>query len=458
MSNENIQSTSSSLASMSDSKIRIGSYWTALSSNGMNAIKYLLLDPEAGFIMMIVLFLFELVLVHLIIRFIPYTEIDYLAYMEQIWTIKNGERNYSKIEGGTGPLVYPAGHVLIYNWMEKITDGLENLKSGQNLFGYLYMATLMMQFCCFAILNLPPWCMVMGCLSKRLHSIYVLRLFNDCWTTFFIVFTVLLFLLSARYKNYYLCVTGSLTYAVAVSIKMNALLYLPGVLISVFLLSQGSLLVLLWSVFIMIGWQVYVAREYLAAYPLEYLTIAFNFGRKFMYKWSINWQIVSEDVFGNELFHKMLLLGHITILAFFIFTRYCPPSNGSWFQIAYSAFRQPLSKVLNIYPSPLYIAYTLLVTNFIGVLFSRSLHYQFLSWYHWTIPILIHWSCMPITCAIPWYILHEYCWNSYPPKSTASLLLHLLNATLLILIYLNRSLIDITLPQRPSQEEQTKED
>ena len=42
------------------------------------------------------------------------TEIDWRAYIDQVKTIEAGERNYLAIRGGTGPLVYPAGHVVLY--------------------------------------------------------------------------------------------------------------------------------------------------------------------------------------------------------------------------------------------------------------------------------------------------------------------------------------------------------
>ena len=40
-------------------------------------------------------------------------------------------------------------------------------------------------------------------------------------------------------------------------------------------------------------------------------------------------------------------------------------------------------------PSPEYIAYTLLVSNFIGIAFARTLHYQFYSWYFHAVPYLL---------------------------------------------------------------------
>ena len=316
-----------------------------------DAVQYLVFNPEANHIVMPLVVIAESIALKWIIANVDYTEIDYKAYMEQIWTVQDGERNYSLIEGGTGPLVYPAGHVMVYKWMHSITGGLDNLKAGQTVFRYLYLATMMLQMVCYVLLQLPPWCVVLASLSKRLHSIYVLRLFNDCFTTFFLVLTVLSLLLSARLQRRSLCLLASCTYTVALSIKMNALLYLPGVLLSVFQLTGGNLFQTVCCVAVMAGWQVYVARSFILGYALEYWGTAFNFGRQFMYKWSINWQFVEEEVFQDQLFQRLLLASHIVALAVFVGTRFFPYTQ----QIRDSlrALCHPFSRVLERYPRPL---------------------------------------------------------------------------------------------------------
>lgn len=60
-------------------------------------------------------------------------------------------------------------------------------------------------------------------LSKRIHSLYILRLFNDTITNLLINLAILLFLSS--YWN-----IASLFFSAGVGVKMNGLLYAPGVL------------------------------------------------------------------------------------------------------------------------------------------------------------------------------------------------------------------------------------
>jgi hypothetical protein len=49
----------------------------------------------------------------------PLHPIDYPTYLVQARQIRLGERDYAKIAGPTGPLVYPGGHVFIFTIFER---------------------------------------------------------------------------------------------------------------------------------------------------------------------------------------------------------------------------------------------------------------------------------------------------------------------------------------------------
>lgn len=431
-----------------------------------DAFNFVVFNPDGLLIVGPLMLLLESAALKVITKRVAYTEIDYKAYMEQIEMIKIDKCfDYSQIEGGTGPLVYPAGHVLIYKFMYWITSGMNNLYYGQVAFRYLYLSTLFLQLIIYNYLQLPPIFVVLASLSKRLHSIYVLRLFNDSFTTFFIVWTVLLFTagtrLPLRSSYRYLCaLLGSVTYSFAVSVKMNALLYLPAILLAIYLSCNGNLLKSSFCILSMVLWQVSVALPFLSTYPWEYLHCAFNFKRQFMFQWSINWQFIGEMGFQDSLFQKSLLLSQMLIIIMIIFVAY----PGRLLEDALQSLKHPMTDILlvhenstpdldNVVPvnhttndeelSNIYaeqqqklqkasIPLLLILTNFVGILFARSLHYQFLSWYHWTIPALLHWSQLNTVVCLVLFVLNEYCWNVYPPNPHSSALFVFVNSIILL--------------------------
>lgn len=85
----------------------------------------------------------------LIIRRIPYTEIDWKAYMEQIAQYRAGERDYENIKGGTGPLVYPAAHVYIYDLLYRLTSEGTDIFRAQCIFMVVYLAALSVVMACY---------------------------------------------------------------------------------------------------------------------------------------------------------------------------------------------------------------------------------------------------------------------------------------------------------------------
>jgi alpha-1,3-mannosyltransferase len=81
------------------------------------------------------------------------TEIDYTTYMTQISLYRDGERDYTRIIGPTGPLVYPAAHVYIYSALYYLTDAGKNILLAQGIFAVVYMAALGMVMACYREAN-----------------------------------------------------------------------------------------------------------------------------------------------------------------------------------------------------------------------------------------------------------------------------------------------------------------
>lgn len=60
--------------------------------------------------------------------------------------------------------------------------------------------------------------------------------------------------------------------------------------------------------------------------------------------------------------------------------------------------------------------------NFVGILFARSLHYQFYEWYFHSLPLLLWRSNMPggAPVRLALMLVVEYCWNVFPSTPTSS--------------------------------------
>lgn len=69
--------------------------------------------------------------------------------------------------------------------------------------------------------------------------------------------------------------------------------------------------------------------------------------------------------------------------------------------------------------------------NFIGVVCSRSLHYQFYIWYFHSLPYLSWFTEYHTSFKILILFLIEFCWNQYPSTNFSSILLHACHTILL---------------------------
>lgn len=71
------------------------------------------------------------------------------------------------------------------------------------------------------------------------------------------------------------------------------------------------------------------------------------------------------------------------------------------------------------------------LVNFIGVVCSRSLHYQFYVWYFHSLPYLSWFTDYHTSFKILILFVIEFCWNQYPSTNFSSFLLHACHVILL---------------------------
>ena len=251
-------------------------------------------------------------------------------------------------------------------------------------------------------------------LSKRLHSIFMLRCFNDCFAVFFLWLSILLF----QHRQW---AAGGLIYSWGLGVKMTLLLILPVVGIIIFFAKGviGTIVLGTW----MASLQVEIALPFLK-FPGAYCGRAFEFSRQFLFKWTVNWRFIGEDLFLSPVFSTTLLVLHASVLLTFIFTRWLPPTGKTLGGILQTTFGGgshgrnwgPLFKEF----TPKYILTTILTANVVGLLFARSLHYQFYSYLAWSTPYLL-WrgGLHPVFQYVLW-ALQEWAWNVFPSTPTSS--------------------------------------
>ena len=291
---------------------------------------------------------------------------------------------------------------------------------------------------------MPFYVLGMLMVSKRLHSIYVLRLFNDPIAMMF-MYAAILMMLYKRPR------WASLLYSLALSVKMNVLLFAPAVLLVLFQQASGSLASFLSYFIIICGSQAILAYPFLLHNPWSYASRSFDFSRVFEFKWTVNWRMVGEQVFLSNYFAKILML--LTVFAILIFAQY------KWTikrhrlpDILLSTLKERKIPKIPDFNSHQIVS-MLFTSNLIGIVFSRSLHYQFYSWYFWSVPYLI-WGSLALFEKQPlvrfaissvFVVCLEYCWNLYPSTPFSSSLLLILHFILLLAVWLSPNFTATTL-------------
>ncbi|KIK59804.1 glycosyltransferase family 58 protein [Collybiopsis luxurians FD-317 M1] len=371
----------------------------------------LLTNPKYFWILAVCVILGDAILSELIIRFIAYTEIDWETYMIQVQLYLKGERDYSKISGPTGPLVYPAGHVYIFRFLHDITDSGKDIRFAQHLYALLYVGSVALTCAIYGKAgNTPNWLLLILPLSKRLHSLYMLRLFNDCWSVVAVQAAILAF------QNE-MDDIGTVLFSVALSVKMSILLYLPALL--VILVKRHGIVYTFRKISNIIGMQAMLAYPFLQKDWRAYVNYAFDFSRVFLYQWTVNWRMIPEDIFLSKGWARGLLIGHLSVLVIFGLSRWCKKDGGVW-AVLNRAIRRPTLPAGIAPVTPNDVATFMFTSNLIGLVFARSLHYQFYSWYAQQVPFLVWRTKYPVFLRLLLVGTIEYAWNIYPSTTISS--------------------------------------
>ena len=269
-------------------------------------------------------------------------------------------------------------------------------------------------------------------LSYKMHSIYMLRMFNDSVAMLFMNLCILL-AIQNKWKG------SILLYSIALSIKMNILLYLPGLLLVV---NWGkNYRYTLSALVFIVCFQLIIAAPFLLTNPSGYFTMAFDFSRVFLFEQSAYWQFLPEEIFVSRRFHNTLLLLHVLSLLIFLFRKaVVGRSIKAWaaslnLPCSLSAFMHP-SQGLKLEPDSnlhLVIAYAMFTTNFIGIFFARSFHIQYYSWYMFSVPFILCYKSRSLL-KYSLFLLLEIGYKQHPPKIYSSCIILFLHICFLLIL------------------------
>lgn len=324
--------------------------------------------------------------------------------------------------------------------------------------------------------KVPPYALIIATFTSfRIHSIYVLRLFNDPVAVLLFFVSLNLFV-SSKWR------WGSLFFSLAVSVKMNILLYAPCLLVAY--LTNLSYIETILNLFICAFVQLILALPFLWGNPFSYIKGSFDLGRVFDHKWTVNFRFVPQHIFEHKYFHLGLLLLHVILLIVFLplLRRYL--SSYAKLNVVTKAFKSQveeerlqkkastrkqnlpkrdkaylettqnqrrsnskdsqdsfydekvklqarMSKIAQLFILPFFI------TNLIGIACARSIHYQFYSWYYHSLLYLAF--CTSYNKPIKFLLLGviEYSYKTYPSTNLSSVLLHVCHIILIYGVYQN---------------------
>jgi len=156
---------------------------------------------------------------------------------------------------------------------------------------------------------------------------------------------------------------------------------------------------------------------------LSYFSQAFQFNREFLYKWTVNWKMMSEEFFLSRVFSAALLGYHLAATLLFLNDRWLKPSSNNVVHFVRQYARhlpEAREKQISKRVTPTFVMEAVLGSMAVGLLFARSLHYQFFVYIAWATPFLL-WrtGLRPGMIYLVW-VIQEMGWLTYPSTAKSS--------------------------------------
>lgn len=341
--------------------------------------------------------------------------------------------DYLNLKGDTGPLVYPAGFVYIFEALRRATDDGKAIFRAQLIFSLLHALLL-----CVVLLGIYPHLdgLFLGLapltvLSRRVHSIFSLRLFND-GVAMLLAYAFVHQAARSRFTR------ASLLLTAAVSVKMNCILFAPGYAVVLLYFGGGGLPYVLRHATLCGLVQVALALPFLRANATGYISRSFDLGRVFFYEWTVNFKFLSPERFQSKELSLALLAATLVSWLLFGHFRWAREGGGLFrllrLPFGFAAAPSSSSKARRTRKmNPEFVVTCLFESNFVGIAFSRSMHYQFYAWYAHSLPYLLSKSgSVPVGLAV-WAAV-ELAFNVFPATPLSSLTLQLAHAVLLLVL------------------------
>ena len=131
----------------------------------------------------------------------------------------------------------------------------------------------------------------------------------------------------------------------------------------------------------------------------------------------MNWRFIGEKFFLSRTFSVSLLASHAILLAVFIAFRWVKPSGKSFVQFTHDIFH---GELLRAPITNSFILATILESLAIGLLYARSLHYQFFAYLAWASPFLLWEAGYHPAMIFGVWAAQEWAWNVYPSTDASS--------------------------------------